>query len=124
MTTFATPPTEDAIPGLSTDGALAFFDGTTKQLRSGVIVSTRAGALSGLAGISNTGDLTSVGTTTLSGDVVVGVSGNTSVMNLRAPKQTTVGSAGGATALPATPTGYVEVKIQGTAYVIPYYAKA
>jgi hypothetical protein len=26
--------------------------------------------------------------------------------------------------LPATPTGYLEVKIGGTAYVIPYYAKS
>lgn len=36
--------------------------------------------------------------------------------------QTTVGAAGGASALPATPTGYLTVQIGATAYVIPYYA--
>jgi hypothetical protein len=38
--------------------------------------------------------------------------------------QTTVGAAGGASALPATPTGYVVFTISGTEYVIPYYAKS
>jgi hypothetical protein len=38
--------------------------------------------------------------------------------------QTTVGAAGGATALPATPTGYLVVTIDGTEYVVPYYAKS
>lgn len=36
--------------------------------------------------------------------------------------QTTVGSAGGATALPATPTGYIPIlDYTGTVRVIPYY---
>jgi hypothetical protein len=38
--------------------------------------------------------------------------------------QTTVGAAGGATALPATPSGYLEITIGTTDYVIPYYAKS
>lgn len=38
--------------------------------------------------------------------------------------QTTVGSAGAGSALPATPTGYVIINIGGTEYVMPYYAKA
>jgi hypothetical protein len=38
-------------------------------------------------------------------------------------KQTTVGAAGGASALPATPTGYFKVRDSaGTEYVIPFYA--
>jgi len=40
------------------------------------------------------------------------------------PTQTTVGAAGGASAIPATPTGYLEFKIGATSYVIPYFAKA
>lgn len=40
------------------------------------------------------------------------------------PVQTTVGAAGGATALPATPTGYLKIAIGATEYVIPYYAVA
>jgi len=35
--------------------------------------------------------------------------------------QTSVGAAGGATALPATPTGYLTIMIGNTAYQIPYY---
>lgn len=35
---------------------------------------------------------------------------------------TTVGAAGGASALPATPTGYLTVNVNGTAQKIPYYA--
>ncbi len=35
---------------------------------------------------------------------------------------TTVGAAGGASALPATPTGYVIINVAGTAFKVPYYA--
>jgi hypothetical protein len=38
--------------------------------------------------------------------------------------QTTVGSAGGASALPATPTGYAKVVVSGQEVVIPYYDQA
>lgn len=37
--------------------------------------------------------------------------------------QTTVGAAGGASALPATPLGYIKATIDGTAVVIPYYTQ-
>lgn len=46
----------------------------------------------------------------------------TGTINFRVPTQSTVGAAGGANALPATPTGYAKFKIDGTEYVIPYYA--
>lgn len=36
--------------------------------------------------------------------------------------QTTVGAAGGASALPATPTGYIIVNVAGTNRVVPFYA--
>ena len=35
--------------------------------------------------------------------------------------QTTVGAAGAASALPATPAGYVKIKVNGTNLVIPAY---
>lgn len=38
--------------------------------------------------------------------------------------QTTVGAAGGASALPATPKGYLVFTIGTTEYVIPYYLKS
>lgn len=36
--------------------------------------------------------------------------------------QTTVGSAGGASALPVTPTGYLIFNLGNTSYVLPFYA--
>lgn len=38
--------------------------------------------------------------------------------------QTTVGAAGGATALPGTPTGYHEIVVNGTSRIVPFYAKS
>lgn len=43
------------------------------------------------------------------------------VLDVTGPSGTTVGAAGGASALPATPLGYLSVKIGGTAAKIPYY---
>ena len=53
-----------------------------------------------------------------------GVSGQTPAHRFNAATQSTVGAAGGASALPATPTGYIEFNINGTAFVVPYFAKA
>lgn len=36
--------------------------------------------------------------------------------------QTTVGAAGGASALPATPSGYLLIQVNGTNFKVPYYA--
>jgi hypothetical protein len=37
--------------------------------------------------------------------------------------QQTVGPAGTAAVLPAKPSGYLEIVIRGTSYVLPFYAK-
>lgn len=50
--------------------------------------------------------------------------GTATVHRLNTQVQTTVGAAGAASALPATPTTYVEININGTALQIPCYAKA
>jgi len=60
---------------------------------------------------------------TSNADLVVQTQG-TGTVDFKLPTQSTVGSAGGASALPATPSGYIEFKINGTAYVMPYYAKS
>ena len=39
-----------------------------------------------------------------------------------AETQTTVGAAGGATALPATPTGYMKMIVNSVEVVMPFYA--
>lgn len=44
--------------------------------------------------------------------------------NTNYPSQTTVGAAGGASALPATPSLYLQVVYHGTVYVLPLYAKS
>jgi len=48
----------------------------------------------------------------------------TGFLDIRTDTQTTVGSAGGGDALPATPTGYIKIKIGGTLRVIPFYDQA
>ena len=49
---------------------------------------------------------------------------NTDVIALGNGRQTTVGVAGGASALPATPSGYIKIYIGPTQFVIPFYAQA
>jgi len=56
-------------------------------------------------------------------DLQLGTAG-TGVIDFETSTQTTTGAAGGADALPATPSGYLNVKINGTEFVIPYYAKS
>ena len=45
-------------------------------------------------------------------------------INISGPTQSTVGSSGGAASLPGTPSGYLQINIGGTDYVVPYYAKS
>lgn len=60
------------------------------------------------------------------GSVSVSIGGNSNLGQsllgfVNYPTQTTVGAAGGASALPATPVGYLPVSIAGTQFLIPYY---
>ena len=48
----------------------------------------------------------------------------TGYIDLLTDTQTTVGSAGGASALPGVPTGYIKIKIGGTLRVIPFWDQA
>ena len=57
----------------------------------------------------------------LAGTPVAGVAG---ALTVGIGTQATVGAAGGATALPATPLGYLQVWIGTTQVVVPYYNKA
>jgi hypothetical protein len=45
-------------------------------------------------------------------------------IDFKVPEQSTVGAAGAASALPATPSTYLKVKINGNTYVIPAYLAA
>jgi len=46
----------------------------------------------------------------------------TGTVNFAVPTQTTVGSAGGASNVPAAPTVYVKIRVSGVEYVIPAFA--
>jgi hypothetical protein len=56
--------------------------------------------------------------------VASGAAGNNGAgtVSIGGTTQTTVGAAGGASALPATPTGYVIINVAGTNRVMPFYA--
>lgn len=54
-------------------------------------------------------------------DIVIRPSG-TGTVDLELPTQSTVGAAGGASALPATPSIYFKIKVNGTEYVVPGFA--
>ncbi len=57
----------------------------------------------------------------ISSDNIVLSSGSLVDFNV---KQVTVGGAGGAAALPGTPTGYIEIKVSTISFVVPYYPKS
>jgi hypothetical protein len=91
----------------ATSGTVTGGSGITAT--TGNITAT-TGDLIATAGTVSATNLTSTGTTTVG---TFNFSTTTTA--------TTVGAAGGASALPATPLGYVIVKIAGTDVKIPYY---
>ena len=63
------------------------------------------------------GDIEKKGSQVITRPIIIGD------LTLASPTtQTTVGAAGGASALPATPTGYITVNLGNGPVVIPYYA--
>lgn len=73
-----------------------------------------------------TADNTSNTSTIALNSLVTGqaVSGGAGVVAFGSTTQTTVGAAGAASALPATPSGYLRLFIGTTEFVLPYYAQA
>jgi hypothetical protein len=61
-------------------------------------------------------------TTLASNDDIVFDPSGTGTVEFIVPEQTSVGSAGFASALPATPAKYLKIKLNGVEYVIPAYA--
>jgi hypothetical protein len=61
-------------------------------------------------------------TTLASNDDIVFDPSGTGTVEFIVPEQTSVGSAGFASALPATPAKYFKIRLNGTEYVIPAYA--
>jgi hypothetical protein len=64
-----------------------------------------------------------ISTTSSNDDIVLDPNG-TGTVDLIVPSQTTVGPSGAASALPAAPTKYIKIKLDGVEYVIPAYLAA
>jgi hypothetical protein len=60
---------------------------------------------------------------TSDGDLSINTQG-TGTIDFNTPTQTTIGSAGSASAITGVPTGYLKIKIGGTLRVIPFYDQA
>ena len=104
----------------STSGGITISPLTAETLALGGIV-TAAEFQATLAEIT-TLRADTIQNDTSNGDISISTQGS-GVVDFNTATQTTVGSAGAANALPATPTGYLEVKIAGVARVIPFYDK-
>jgi hypothetical protein len=105
----------------STSGGITISPATNETLALGGLV-TAAEFQATLAEIT-TLRADTIQNDTSDGDISISTQG-TGVIDLNTATQTTVGSAGGANALPATPTGYIKIKIAGTMRVIPFYDEA
>ena len=95
---------------LTGDGANAIFGGN--------ITVPGSSTLDGVTITDNT-----IKSNASNADLQIGTSG-TGVIDVLTATQSTVGSAGGASALPGQPTGYIKIKIGGTLRVIPFYDQA
>jgi hypothetical protein len=100
-----------------------FANGGAGVLREQISIEAN-GLLKANYGITNntlTLDGNKISTIVSNADIELDPSG-TGTVDFIVAEQTTVGSAGGATALPATPTKYFKIKVNGVAYVVPAYA--
>ena len=68
-------------------------------------------------------DTNKIASFTSNADIVIEPQG-TGTVDFKVPAQATVGSAGAASALPATPSGYFTIKVNGSTFVVPYYAQS
>ena len=82
---------------------------------------TSVGTLTALAVDNLSLDANTITTTNANGDLGLNPNG-TGTVDFSVPVQTTVGSAGGAAAVPASPTTYMKIEVGGTAYVVPCFA--
>lgn len=98
-----------------------FFYGSTGTLRAtntyGVYIADDAVA-NRLGGINFQSDQIQAADT--NDDLKIAENG-TGEVNLVLTTQSTIGANGGASALTANPVGYIQVKVNGTQYVMPYY---
>ena len=96
----------------ATDGIFTFENTSSAVTKATVFV----GANVGIGTTAPTDTLHVAGTAKVNGLTTLG-----NIAITAATTATTVGAAGGASALPATPSGYIQITINGTPYKLPYY---
>jgi hypothetical protein len=118
---------------LGVTGESTLASATVSDLTSGrVVYASTSGSLVDNANLTFDGTNFTVGgrlnivgnkitTLTSNEDLEIDPAG-TGTLNITVPTQSTVGSAGGANAVPATPTTYFKIKVNGVEYVIPAFA--
>lgn len=116
--------TDRALLFLNPNGAITAIVGTTNaNANSPGVVRVYDG--SGSGGIDSAGERIlldgNIGRGRFYGDVQVedGTAGDTVIF--KPGTQSTVGAGGGASAPPATPSGYIKIDVGGTPFVVPYY---
>lgn len=67
-------------------------------------------------------DTNSIRSVSTNADLSISTGPGSGTIDFNTPAQSTVGAAGAASALPATPSGYLKFKLNGTDIVVPYYA--
>ena len=93
----------DASGNITSSGVIKYVDGYGAEIESILLV---GGAIK---------------TINSNQDLQIDPSG-TGTVHFVVPTQTTVGAAGGASAVPATPDIYFKIKVDGTYYVVPAFA--
>ena len=111
--------TTPAAGSFTTLGASGALTGTLGTAAQGNV--TSLGTLTVLAVDNLSFDANTITTTNANGDLGLNPNG-TGTVDFSVPVQTTVGAAGGAAAVPATPTTYMKIEVGGTAYVVPCFA--
>jgi len=103
-------------------GGIQFQTFNGVNLANRVVINT-AGRINAFFGLGLSGTITPI---TVGGDIEFNLPGldgtGTGTINLRVPTQTTVGAAGPANALPASPSTYLKIKVGEVEYLIPAFA--
>lgn len=88
---------------------------------SNVTLGNAAGDTITVTGTATFAQATEVNNTLTAQEIDIDGSGTVFVLTGTSQHQSTVGAAGGASALPATPKGYIKISVDGDPKVIPYY---
>jgi hypothetical protein len=109
---FFHPTDGDMVFDGASDGIFAFNNKSTAVTKA----TSFNGANVGIGTIAPVNTLHVAGTAKVDGFATVG-----NITITAAALAATVGAAGGASPLPATPSGYIQITINGTPYKLPYY---